>query len=249
MVTLAADLLLALDPARLARQAGIIPDEWQARLLRSTSPRILLNASRQSGKSTTTALLAIHTALFQPGALVLLLSPSLRQSSELFKKCSATYRALDRPVPAEAESALRLELENGSRIVSLPGTEGTVRGFSGVKLLVVDEASRVADDLYYAVRPMLAVSAGRLLALSTPFGTRGWWHGAWTSAERWERFEIPATLCPRISPAFLDEERRSIGEFWFEQEYMCRFLDSQSQAFRREDVDRAMSEEVAVWAL
>ena len=218
-------------------------------MLRSPAPRMLLNCSRQSGKSTVTALLGVHTAIYQPGALVLLLSPSLRQSQELFKKCLSVYRTLDRPVPPEAKSALRLELENGSRIVSLPGKETTIRGYSGVGLLVIDEAARVPDALYYSIRPMLAVSAGRLIALSTPFGTRGWWYEAWHSPEPWERYEVPATDCPRIPPAFLEEERRNMGEWWFEQEYLCRFLDAQTQAFRREDIDRAFDERIETWSL
>jgi phage terminase large subunit-like protein len=98
-VGLALDLALALDPVLLARFAGLEADPWQRDLLRSTAPRVLINSSRQSGKSTTVAALAVHTALYDPGALVLLLSPSLRQSGELFKKCSGVYQALGRPVP------------------------------------------------------------------------------------------------------------------------------------------------------
>ena len=250
-MALATDLAwdLALDPALLAREVGLEPDPWQAQVLRSGAPRMLLNCCRQSGKSTVTAVLATHTALYEPGALILLLSPSLRQSQELFRKCLGVYRTLDRPVPPEAESALRLELENGSRIVSAPGKEGTVRGFSGVRLLIVDEASRVPDELYFSIRPMLAVSGGRLIALSTPFGNRGWWYEAWDQGEGWERYEVPATACPRISPEFLAEEERALGQWWFEQEYLCRFLDAETQAFRREDIDRAFREEVEAWAL
>jgi len=176
--SLTGDLLMALDPVELARAAELEPDPWQARLLRSPAARVLLNCSRQAGKSTMAATLAVHTAVYEPGALVLLLSPSLRQSQELFKKAIGCYRTVGGPIPSKTESALRLELENGSRIVSLPGKQDTVRGFSGVRLLVVDEAARVPGELYYAVRPMLAVSGGRLLALSTPFGTRGWWYEA-----------------------------------------------------------------------
>jgi len=248
-VAIAADLARALDPAAFSEQAGLVPDPWQAGVLRSAAPRLLLNCSRQSGKSTVTGVLAVHTALYTPGALVLLLSPTLRQSQELFKKCLAVYRALGRPVPPETESALRLELENDSRILSLPGKEHTVRGFSGVRLLVVDEASRVPDDLYYSMRPMLAVSGGRLVALSTPFGTRGWWYEAWRSDEPWERYEVPATSCPRIPAAFLEEERRTLGQWWFDQEYGCQFLDALTQAFRREDIEQAFAEEVESWAL
>jgi len=245
---IAADLAMALDPVLLAREAGIEPDPWQERLLRSSAPRVLLNCCRQSGKSTMAAVLAAHTALYQPGSLVLVLSPTLRQSQESFRKVLGVYRALDRPVPAEAETKLSLELENGSRIVSLPGKESTTRGFSAVALLVVDEAARVPDDLYHSVRPMLAVSGGRLVGLSTPFGTRGWWYEAWRSSDPWLRFEVPATECPRIPAAFLEEERRSLGEWWYRQEYCCEFLDAQTQAFGREDVERAFTE-VQTWTL
>lgn len=238
---LARDLALALDPALLARRAGIDPDPWQADVLRSPAPRMLLNCSRQAGKSTVAAAIGVHEALYRPGSLVLLLSPALRQSQELFRKVLDVYRALDHPEPPAAESALRLELENGSRIVALPGKEGTIRGYSGVGLLLIDEASRVHDDLYRSVRPMLAVSGGRLLAMSTPFGTRGWWYDAWRSDEPWQRVEVPATLVPRISPAFLEEERRSMGAWWYEQEYMCEFLDAQDAVFRLADIEAAFS--------
>jgi hypothetical protein len=240
---------MALDRVAFTRAVDIEPDRWQENLLRSAASRILLNCARQSGKSTIAGVLAVHAALYEPGSLILLLSPTLRQSQELFKKCLSLYRAADKPVPSESETALTLTLENGSRIVSLPGKEDTVRGYSGVRLIAIDEAARVPDDLYASVRPMLAVSGGRLVALSTPFGTRGWWYEAWRSEEPWERYRVTAEECPRISPEFLAEERRNLGEWWFRQEYFCEFLDSQSQAFRREDVEAMFSEEVEGWAL
>src|SRR5918997_5874065 len=160
MVWLREDLRLALDRAEFARALGLEPDPWQERLLRSSSDRVLLNCCRQSGKSTMTGLIALHRALYVPGTLLLCLAPTLRQSQELFGKVLGFYRDLDRPIPAQAERKLSLELENGSRIVTLPGTDKTIRGFSGAALLVVDEASRVADELYFAIRPMLAVSGG-----------------------------------------------------------------------------------------
>jgi Helicase len=170
---LARDLALALDPAALIEQAGLAPDPWQCDFLRSAAKRQLLLCSRQSGKSMVTGVLALHTALYDSPALILLLSPTLRQSQELFRKVVDAYRSLDDTVPPEQESALRLELTNGSRIICLSGKEDTIRGYSGVQLLVVDEAARVPDTLYYAIRPMLAVSGGRLVCLSTPFGKRG----------------------------------------------------------------------------
>jgi len=247
---IASDLARALDPVLLAEQVGIVPDPWQANVLRSMASRLLLNCSRQSGKSTITSILALHTALYTSGSLVLLLSPSLRQSGELFKKALGVYKDLGRPVAPESETALTLTLDNGSRIVSLPGSkDGNIRGYSGVNLLVIDEAAWVAESLYMSVRPMLAVSGGRMLALSTPHGTRGWFYEAWRGVEPWERYEVPATLCPRISPAFLAEEKRSMGDWWFQQEYGCTFSEAETQAFRREDVERAFREDLEEWDL
>jgi hypothetical protein len=244
---IASDLAAALDPVLLARQVGLDPDAWQTDVLRSTSSRLLLNASRQSGKSTTVALLNVHTALYRPGSLCLMLSPTLRQSGELFRKAAAIYHQLGRPVPSTTETSLTLTLANGSRIVSLPGQEGNIRGYSAVDLLSIDEASRVPDPLYTAARPMLATTNGRLVALSTPFGTRGWWYEAWRSDQPWERYEIPAAQCPRISPDFLEQERLGLGPWWYDQEYNCRFLDAQSQAFGRSEVDLMFAEAVEPW--
>jgi hypothetical protein len=228
------------DPARILVEAGLPPDPWQEDLLRSPSQRMLLLCSRQAGKSQVSAALALHEALLRPRSLVLLLSPTERQSGELFKdKLLPLYDALGRPVPAARESALQMTLANGSRIVSLPGEEGTVRCYSGVRLLVIDEASRVPDALYCAVRPMLAVSRGRLIAASTPFGRRGWFYEAWSGAEPWKRVKVAAEQCPRITPEFLAEERRNIGERWFRQEYLCEFLEAVGAVFSGADIDAA----------
>lgn len=240
-------LACRIDRATFSRIAGITPDPWQAKLLRSNHPRILVNCSRQSGKSTTMGTLALHQALYEPGTLTLIVSPTQRQSGELFRKLLEMYRRLGKTatVGAEAETALTLELANGSRIVALPGKEGTIRSYSSVALLLLDEAAKIANELYMSVRPMLAVSQGRLVAASTPFGTRGWWYEAWRNtqdADAWERYAITAHECPRITPEFLADEKRDMGDWWFQQEYMGAFLDAQSTAFRSEDIQAALKD-------
>jgi hypothetical protein len=183
------------------------------------------------------AALALRTALLDPG-LILLLSPTLRQSGELFRdKVSRLYAAMGKPVAVVQQSALQMELANGARIVSLPGDEETIRGYSGVKLPIVDEASRVSDSLYFAVRPMLAVSGGRMVCLSTPFGKRGFFYEEFTGKAGWQRVRITADQCPRISPEFLAEERRALGERWYRQEYECDFSDAIDSVFLSDDIE------------
>src|SRR5215218_3217205 len=244
MVVLRDDLRLALDRVAFARSLGVEPDSWQERLLRSSSDRVLLNCCRQSGKSTMSALIALHRALYHPGSLILCLAPALRQSQELFGKVLTFYRDLGRPIPAHAERKLSLELENDSRIVTLPGTDKTVRGFSDVALLIVDEASRVADELYFAVRPMLAVSGGGLIMLTTPYGKRGMFYEEWTGGRGWESYEVKAEECPRISPEFLEEEREALPSWVYRQEYECSFEETEDQVFTYEMVERAVTAEV-----
>jgi hypothetical protein len=224
------------DPTLLMTDAGMPPDPWQADLLRNPARRMLLLCSRQAGKSQTAAALALQAALLEP-SLVLLLSPTLRQSGELFRdKLLRLYDALGRPVAPVRETALTLELANGSRVVSLPGKEEGVRCYSGVTLLVIDEASRVPDAFYRAVRPMLAVSRGRLVALSTPWGKRGWFYEEWAGTGGWKRVRITADQCRRISPEFLAEERASLGDRWYRQEYECSFEDVIDAVFAEADL-------------
>jgi hypothetical protein len=234
-------LALALDPARILQARGLRPDPWQRELLLGADRQVLLNASRQSGKSTVVSALALHTALFRPGALVLLVSPSLRQSAEIFRKVLDAYKALGRPVPALSRTQLRLELANGSRVLCLPGREDTIRSFGGVSLLVIDEAARVADDLYRSVRPMLAVSQGRLVALSTPFGQRGWFYQEWSGSGPWKRVQVTWRDCPRITPEFIAEETRALGPAWVAQEYETLFTALEGLVYP--DFARAVVEE------
>jgi hypothetical protein len=244
MARLAADLRLALDRVGFASSLGLDPDPWQERLLRSTASRVLLNCSRQSGKSTMSGVIALHRALFHPGSLVLYLAPSERQSKELFAKVSDSYRRL-RGTPAPAsDRKLGMHLPNGSRIEALPGSEKTVRGFSGTSLLIVDEAARVDDELYYAVRPMIAVSGGTLMMLTTPYGKRGVFFEEWTSGRQWDRYEVPAAECPRISEEFLEEERAALPTYIYRQEYEGSFEDTEDQIFTHDMIQAAVTPDI-----
>jgi hypothetical protein len=235
-----------LDPCLMARRAGVTPDLWQADLLRSGDKQLILNCSRQSGKSTVSAVLGLHTALYTPESLVLLLSPSLRQSQELFRKVKDIYIALHSPhtPQIDEESNLRLELDNGSRIIALPGTESTIRGFSNVALLIVDEAATCEDALFFAIKPMLAISGGRIILLSTPRGKRGFFFDVWSEGSDWNRTLIQARECPRISEQWLEREKAAMPNFWFKQEFECEFCETVDSVFSYDDIHAALDPNV-----
>jgi hypothetical protein len=231
------------DPLFFARHSlGFAPDPWQEKVLSWIAKRLLLLCCRQSGKSTVTALLSLHKALFFARSLILLLSPTLRQSQELFRKILDFLALLPvRPALTE-DNKLSLQMKNGSRIISLPSKEANIRGFSGASLIIIDEASRVLDDLYLAIRPMLAVSGGQLICLSTPFGRRGFFYNEWEhGGESWERIRVTAADCPRISSDFLAEERRTMPAIWFDAEYNCLFTDTVNQVFASDLIAAAVN--------
>jgi hypothetical protein len=223
------------------RKLGLEPDEDQTRVLESTRRRGLLNCTRQWGKSTITAAKSVHHAWNQKGSLTLVVSPSARQSGEFVRKAAEFARRLGMRTKGDGDNETSLAFPNGSRIVGLPGSEATIRGFSAVTLLLVDEAARVSDELYRAIRPMLAVSDGMLWLMSTPFGKRGFFWEAWEKAgEECERVRVTGYSCARIRREFLEEERRVLGERCFRQEYLCEFEDTVSGVFDRDLVDRAI---------
>ncbi len=223
---------------------GFQPDAQQSRVLNTEARCGILNCTRQWGKSTVTAAKAVHQACRDKGSLTIVVNPTARQSGEFVRKAAEFARRLKIKPKGDGDNEISLQFPNGSRIVGLPGTEATVRGFSAVSLLLVDEASRVSDELYMAVRPMLAVSGGKLWLMSTPFGKRGFFWDAWErGGATWERVRATAAECKRIPASFLQEERRTMGERWFRQEYCCEFNDVSSGVFDGDLVEQAMSDE------
>jgi nitrogenase molybdenum-iron protein alpha/beta subunit len=91
---------------------------------------------------------------------------------------------------------------------------------------------------------MLAVSLGRLTLLSTPFGRRGFFFKEWSEGEAWKKIKITAEQCPRISPEFLREERLALGDWWFQQEYLCEFSENVDAYFTYEEIHAAITNEV-----
>ena len=212
-------------------------DPWQKQVLDSPKKNKILNCSRQVGKSTVTAIEALHRAVYKKDQLILIVSPSLRQSQEIFKK--VTYYANQvASLPDKVEdNQLSLALSNGSRIVALPGNPKTIRGYSAASLVIIDEAAFTEHSVFAAVSPMLSVSNGDLMLLSTPNGKIGFFWDVWSKGgDDWEKFEIPWTECPRHTPSQMEALKAVIGEMRFNVEFLCQFYDAEDAVFSYEDL-------------
>lgn len=234
----------ALDPSTLALDLGLELDPWQLKCLQSENERILLCCSRQAGKSTVAALRALHALMFdQAKSLILVISPSQRQSQELFRIIADMMRRLGVQDVVD-ETTLRLEMRNGSRCIALPASTATIRGLSAATLIVIDEAAYVGDELFTAIRPMLAVRRGRLMALSTPAGTQGFFYEQWRRGRGWDRYHVKCWDVPRLDSAWLEEERDLMGPLLFSREYEAEFMENDDALFTAAMIESALDDTI-----
>ena len=249
MVNIRSGIKHALDPVAFAEEAlhWNTLDDWQKEVLRSTDRQMILLCSRQAGKSQICAIKAVYTALHYAESLILVISASQRQSSELFRVITKEFNKLNQPPKKIEDNRLSLTLQGGSRICALPSAEQTIRGFSNPKLILIDEASRVQNSLYTAIRPMLATSSddSQLILLSTPAGRSGFFFDVWhDESDHWKKIKVLAKDIPRISAAFLEQEMEAIGRYFYSQEYEVEFIENERAVFRYEDILSAFDPEV-----
>ncbi|MBI3208598.1 MAG: hypothetical protein HYZ37_06825 [Candidatus Solibacter usitatus] len=179
----------------------------------------------------------MHRAYFTPESLILVAAPSERQSAELVRKCVLFASKLGVRPRGDGDNAVSIAFPNRSRIVGLPNCEHTIRGFSAPAMIVVDEAARVPDELYYALLPMLATCAGHILLMSTPHGKRGFFYDEYANPESpFTKLTVPATDCPRIPKSFLEEQSARMPRHVFEQEYLCHFHAPSNALFSPDDL-------------
>ena len=234
------DFLTALasqvDPCAAFKTAvQFAPDPWQVDLLTSTAQVVQCLASRGTGKSQTTAVLAFSFADSNPGVTVLIVAPSLRQANELFRYINLVRGALPLSHPAIKDTQSELHLSNGSRIVVLPGTADNIRGFR-CHLLILEEASRLSDDLFTAVVPSV-LGSGRIIAITTPAGRSGWFYELWLEGKAY-RITARSTDLPRLTDV-VARDRLIMRAAQFRTEHLLEWAGSGETFFDYETVQRA----------
>ena len=221
------------SPLDLAAQVDFQPDAVQTEILLCQDKQILLLMGRQCGKSTVVALKALHLALTKPGSQILTAGSIERQSGEFLLKVREFLQVLKINVKGDGVNPNSMVLPNGSRFIPVPGNQTGNRGYSKIRMLIIDEASYASDELYYALRPMTATTNGTVILLGTANGRKGFFYDEWSKMDDgWARFQKISTDCPRIDPDFLRRERASLPDHCFRQEYLCEFIDGAGSLFR-----------------
>ena len=249
------DLAHKLDPVAWVNDNGLLTDKdgnparldaTQESILRSTNKRIIINCHRQWGKSQMASFLCLHRAIYHPRSLCLLVAPSLRQSSENFRKIldSLNINAIGSEMLESTK--LSLMLPNRSRILALPGSQKTIRGFSRPDIIVIDEAAQAADELYEALFPMfLRNPAGQMiLASSSWVKGQGFFYHLWAEGAGWEKVRIRASENAWLDPAILAEARLQLSPSAYKRDYECEFTESEDSLFKYDQIIEATDNEL-----
>ena len=208
------------------------PFDYQADFLMCNSNRIVFRSGRQVGKTTMCAVKAIQHATTRDKAVVIILSPTQRQSGLMFRKIRALFKHKMLYNLLLNESQTMITLKNGSEIHSLPGNNpDTIRGFSPT-LLMVDEAAFVKDEIFVSSEPSLAATNGQMILTSTPFGKSGRFYQSFNE-DIFAKFHIPSKLCPLITAEFLENQKASKTEFEYLQEFEGEFIEEADNYFPR----------------
>ncbi len=223
---LAAHLAGWMGPRELfLRATGDYPLAWQEDyLLYSSTHDGCVLKGRQVGASTSAGVIAIRTARYVAGAFCAIVSPSQKQSTEVKERAKQGVLRLGDHLIKDNSS--ELGFANGSRIISLPGTAKSVRGWS-CDLLVIDEAAFLDEETYLAARATVA-TGGRVIVQSTPNGPYGPFYDAWEAAgtdPAWKRYRVSSEEVPTIKKEFLARERSVLGKDEYAQEYLGIFTN------------------------
>jgi hypothetical protein len=221
------------------------PSQWAAHMLNfhtegrqkdvldDPAHRLILCCARQWGKTTVIAVKALHAALAEPGAEILVLSTSERQAGLLVQQVIAMATRLQLPRQRVHGYEFSLQLPNGSKIFAVATSETTGgRGPSA-------STAMVADHVIAAATPSLTRTSGRLWLLSTPHGQSGLFYNVWHNEDlpHWVRVKVTIDDMPHATHAFI-EEQRNLFPLSFRQEFYCEFIPPDGRLLSREELER-----------
>jgi len=229
---------------------------YQEKLMKEDADRIIINKSRQIGISSFYAFKSLIGAM--NGKKIIIVSPSEKQSNNFLNYAKECYvnivnRLKDR-ISFVGDGLVRFThedmwFEGGGRMLSLPNSSKTIRGFTGDEV-IMDEVAHIdnANELYEAVAPMI-IRGGKITLISTPLGENGlfaeYWRGA--EAKGFKKVLINYRECPDFTEDKMAVARKSMDELSWRQEYENEFLGTVDAYFPMDLIGRCVDPELTLW--
>jgi len=212
----------------------IKPFPYQAKLLEDTNKRIVACMGRQTGKTTTIAMKAIHFADTNPNVTVLITAPSLRQSMIMFDRIAAfVYSSAHLRNEIVRATRTLIHFENGSKIIALPCSENLLRGYTA-HMVILDEASWIPEEVITQVLfPMLTTTQGYAIFLSTPWDKNHFFYRAFVNPN-YSVHKVKSQECPLVTAEFLEEMRQNMTREAYLMEYEAEFVEALNSYFTQE---------------
>jgi phage FluMu gp28-like protein len=241
-----------IDPKRLVNEPsyfvekiiGVEPFDYQKDFMDEDSRKKLFVAGRQVGKSRTCAWLALHKAITTSNSMVLLTAKSQRQASELFNQvkkelgnAEENNQITEDEFGVSRDTRTEINFDNRSRIKVVPiGRDGeNVRTYTA-DMIIVDEAAFINEEIFQQVlSPMLAVTDGDFIIISTPYGKQGFFWNKWSKENNWFTKQVPSWENPKIGANYIEEQREQLTSIQFKQEVRGEF-DSNENSFLDESL-------------
>lgn len=216
---------------------------YQKQVFKDKSNFIICLMSRQCGKSFTIAARAVYKSITTPNNLTIIVSVNQRSADELLRKvkqwalaCKTFSDLVD-----YSENASSVTFNNGSRVISLPASPASLRGWSGD--VILDEFAIIENDeeIFQAVLPVITSKmTGKqktLTICSTPTSLDTQFSKIWhTDDSQWSKHRYNIYECVeqglQADPELLKEIVND--DLVFETEYLCKFASGSGTAFPTE---------------
>lgn len=192
-------------------------------------------ASRQVGKTETSAAYLLWYALFNEEKMILILSNKSDGAKEIIAKIQNAYEELPhwlKPgIDEDSWNKHECRFDNKSRILAGATSADSARGLA-ISLLYLDEfafvKTHLQEEFWTSVLPTLS-TGGSCIISSTPNGNSNRFAQMWREAENDGEFvptRVPWDAPPGRDEDFKKQQISILGKRKWLQEYECEFLSS-----------------------
>ena len=179
------------------------------------------------------ALSTLHSALARPsrGWIV---APTYALSMEAWREFLSL--APEDTIASINKTEHRISLTNGAIIECRSADNETSLRGAGLNFLIVDEAARVKDESWHALRPCLSDTQGKAILISTPKG-HNWFYNLFLKGQdplekNYQSWQFPSSDNPYFPSDESEIARSELFQPVFQQEYLAQFIGDASSVFR-----------------